>query len=47
MRKIPKFHVIFWCGNFVEKCSFCRALGNSPETAETVRFHKILKPEIR
>ena len=30
--KIPQFHQIFWCGNFVERQSFHIVSGNSPET---------------
>ena len=29
LRKIPKFHLISWCGNFVETHSFRRVLGDS------------------
>ena len=32
LRKIPKFHLISWCGNFVETHSFCKILSESPET---------------
>ena len=32
LRKIPKFHLISLCGNFVERHSFRRVLGESPET---------------
>ena len=30
--KIPQFHLIFWCGNFVERQSFHIVSGNSPKT---------------
>ena len=30
LHKIPKFHLIFWCGNFVETHSFCRLTAESP-----------------
>ena len=30
--KIPKFHLISWCGNFVEKHRFGIVSGESPET---------------
>ena len=30
--KIPKFHLISWCGNFVERLSFRRVSGESPKT---------------
>ena len=32
LRKIPKFYLISWCGNFVERYNFSRILGDSPET---------------
>ena len=32
LRKIPKFHLISWCGNFVGKHSFCRVSGQSLQT---------------
>ena len=32
LRKIPKFHLISWCGNFVERQSFHIASGESLET---------------
>ena len=32
LRKIPWFHLISWCGNFVERHSFHIILGDSPET---------------
>ena len=32
LHKIPKFHLISWCGNFVERHRFCRISGESPET---------------
>ena len=37
LRKIPNFHLIAWCKNFVERHSFCRVSGNLPETAERCR----------
>ena len=43
--KIRYFHLTSWCGYFVERHSFGRVSGGSPETlAETVRFHKISTP---
>ena len=42
LRKIPKFHLMSWCGNFAERHSFRRVLG---ESTETVSFHKIFTPE--
>ena len=33
-RKIPKFHLISWCRNFVEKHSFCIVLGDLPEAIQ-------------
>ena len=44
LRQIPKFHLISFCGNFVERHSLRRVLGNLPETTETVPFHKISTP---
>ena len=32
MRKIQKYQLIFWCGNFVETISFRKASGNSSKT---------------
>ena len=32
LRIIPLFHVITWCGNLVERYSFCKVLGDSAET---------------
>ena len=32
LRKIPQFHLIFWCGNFAERLSFRRVSGESPES---------------
>ena len=29
LRKIPYFHLISWCGNFVERYSFCKVSGKS------------------
>ena len=31
LHKIPKFHLIFWCGSFVETHSFCRLAAESPK----------------
>ena len=32
LRKIPEFHLISWCENFVERHSFRIDSGESPET---------------
>ena len=32
LRQIPKLHLISFCGNFVERHSLLRVLGNLPET---------------
>ena len=32
LRKIPQFHLIFWCGNFVERRSFRIVLGELYKT---------------
>ena len=32
LRKIPQFHLISWCGNFVERHSFRIVSGETPET---------------
>ena len=32
LRKILQFHLISWCGNFMERHSFRIVLGHSPET---------------
>ena len=44
LRKILKFHLISWCGNFVETHSFCRVSGDSPETPRKLPFHNISTP---
>ena len=31
LHKIPNFHLISWCGNFVDRHSFSRVSGNSPK----------------
>ena len=31
LRKIPKFHLFSWCGNFVKRYSFCRVLADTPK----------------
>ena len=31
LRKMSQFHLIFWCGNFVERHSFCVVLGELPK----------------
>ena len=41
LRKIPYFHLISWCGNFVERHRRRRIARNY---AETVSFHKISTP---
>ena len=28
LHKTPEFHLLFWCGNFMETHSFCRVLGD-------------------
>ena len=41
--KIPKFHLIYWCRNFMER-QFPQSFGRiAQNTAETVPFHKISK----
>ena len=46
--KIPKFHRISWCGNFLGKHSYCRASGEPPETLRKLCFStKFLHQEIR
>ena len=40
LQKIPKFHLSYCCGNFVETHSFCI----TRTSAETVRFRKISTP---
>ena len=45
LRKIPKFHRIYWCGNFVKRHSFPQISWRFYRTsAETVPFQKISKP---
>ena len=41
LRKIPKFHLIFWYGNFVERHGFCIISGEWPEAMRKLPFHKI------
>ena len=35
--KRPKFHLIFWCGNFVEMLSFGTVSGDSLEALRKLR----------
>ena len=35
LRKIPKFHLISWCGNFEERNSFRIVSGESPKSGES------------
>ena len=37
--KIPKFHLIFWCGNFAEMGSFCRISGDCENSAFLQNLH--------
>ena len=46
LRKMPYFHLISWCGIFVERHGFHIVSGESAQSnAETVPFHKILTQE--
>ena len=46
--KIPKFHLIFLCGNFVETYSFSRVLGDFPESHQNICVStKFLHQEIK
>ena len=48
LHKIPKFHLISCCGNFVERHSFHRVWGDSPETLRNLCLStKFLHQEIR
>ena len=48
MCKIPKFHLISWCGNFVKTHSFRRVSGDSSETLQKLCiFTKYKNQEIR
>ena len=48
LRKIPKFHLIYWCGNFVERHSFHRVSSKSPETLQKLCLStKFLHQKIR
>ena len=48
MRKIPYFHLISWCRNFVERHSFSIVSGESPETMRKLCLSaKFLHQEIR
>ena len=38
LRKTPTFHIISYCGNFVERLSFRRVLSKSLETLRILRF---------
>ena len=38
MRKVPQFHLIPWCGNFVERRSFRIVSGDSPKTMRNCAF---------
>ena len=44
LHKIPKFHLISWCGNFAEMHSFCRVSGKSCETLQKPIFSKKSSP---
>ena len=39
--KIPKFHLIFGCGNFVERRSLRRVSGDSSDSLWKLRFYKV------
>ena len=43
LRKIPKFHLICWCGNSLETHSFCRVSTKFPhqELGETAAFYAL------
>ena len=43
LREIPKFHLTFFCGNFVEMHN--RVSGESPEPPWKLGFHKISVPK--
>ena len=48
LRKIRKYHLIFWCGNFVERHSFRRVSGDSPEPLQKLCLStKFTHQEIR
>ena len=48
LQKIPQFHLISWCGNFVERHSLCTVLCDSPETMRKLRLStKLPYQEIR
>ena len=38
LRKIPQFYLISWCGNFAERYSFLRVLGDSSKTMWSCAF---------
>ena len=47
LREILNLHLNSWCGNFVERHSFCRVSSDSrfqANSAETVPFHKTSIP---
>ena len=44
LHKIPEFDLISWCENVLERYSFCRVLGKSPETLRKLPFRKISTP---
>ena len=48
LRRIPKFYLISWCANFVERHSFRRVSGDSPKTlGKLCLFAKCPHQEIR
>ena len=48
LQKIPQFHQISWCGNFVERHSLRTVLCDSPETMQKLRLStKLPYQEIR
>ena len=42
-RKLPKFHLISWCENFVESHSFCRFLSLSLIEFAGLKFRNFIK----
>ena len=43
LRKTPRFRLIIWGGNFVQRQSFCRVSGDSLETMQKCAFAQNVK----
>ena len=46
LHKIPTFHLISWCGNFVETQSSHRVSGGLPENYQAAKTHQQINVKI-